>query len=452
MSSRQLAYAQKRRSTRIEQAMPLAVQGVGAFREPFHERVSTLSISCHGCTYQSKYEVIQGEVVFLEVRPPDNGASQCSSRARVKWVQKAETKDRGFQVAVELEVAGNIWGIASPPDDWFPVRVPIASDSAAPGRELRVVTRTEPQPAPAPDAVPGGVSQLERNDKAAIPLASLAHLMAGLGEQIQVMASEAATSAFAKETSRFLEEFRVQLREEAAKAMQSVIQNSKDNLTRRAMKELNEAYEAGARTRYARWITTIEQDMASAKQHMMVQGKEVAQRLDGMAVSTIERVQRNMETTRGEAVDRFVSRLREQVEPLLSEAKAALQALADTEAAYKGEFQAIHAGLESQLESCAHASLAKAHAELDKRSAAVADQTTETLLKVSQDFEKASREHLHSLLVTLGNNTAKTLEDRKAEISREFSMGLEEYTRSYLEFIGRSMAEIPRNAPGHSGD
>jgi hypothetical protein len=47
---------------------------------------------------------------------------------------------------------------------------------------------------------------------------------------------------------------------------------------------------------------------------------------------------------------------------------------------------------------------------------------------------------------------AKTLEDRKAEISREFSMGLEEYTRSYLEFIGRSMAEIPRNAPGHSGD
>jgi hypothetical protein len=296
------------------------------------------------------------------------------------------------------------------------------------------------------------VAQLERNDKASLPLASLAQLMAGLGEQIQVMASEAATSAFTKETNRFLDEFRVRLRDEATKAMQSVIQNCKEELTRRALKELNEAYEAGARTRYARWITTIEQDMASARQHMMVQGKEVAQRLDGMAVSTIERVQRNMETTRGEAVDRFVSRLREQVEPLLSEAKAALQALAATEAAYKKELQSIYAGLESQLESSANASVARAHDELDKSSVAVADKTTETLLKVSQDFEKASREHLQSLLISLGTNMAKTLEDRKAEISREFSMGLEEYTRSYLEFIGRSMAEIPRNAPGHSGD
>jgi hypothetical protein len=432
--------------------MPLEVQGVGAFREPFHEQVSTLSISCHGCTYQSKYEVIQGEVVFLEVRPLNDAADQYSSRARVKWVQKAETKDRGFQIAVELEIAGNIWGVASPPEDWFPVRAPIVTDSAASGRELRVVTRTESQTAPAPDKVPGGVSQLERNDKAAFPLASLAQLMAGLGEQIQVTAAEAATSAFSKETSRFLEEFRVQLRDEATKAMQSVIQNSKEDLTRRALKELNEAYEAGAQTRYARWIKTIEQDMASARQHMIVQGKEVAQRLDSIAVSTTERVQRNMETTRSESVDRFVSRLREQVEPLLLEAKHALQALAATQAAYKEELQSIYAGIEGQLESGAKASLAKAHDELDKRSTAVADKTTENLLKLSQDFEKAAREHLQSLLVSVGTNMAKTLEDRKAEISRKFSMGLEEYTRSYLEFIGRSMAEIPKNAPGHSGD
>jgi hypothetical protein len=432
--------------------MPLEVQGVGAFREPFHEQVSTQSISCHGCTYQSKYEVIQGEVVFLEVRPPDHSAPQWSSRARVKWVQKAETKDRGFQIAVELEIAGNIWGIASPPDDWFPVRAPIVCDPPAPGRELRVVTRTEPQLAPAPDAESGGISHPERNAKAAVPLSSIAQLMSGLGEQIQVMASEAATSAFTKETSQFLVEFRVQLRDEATKAMQAVIQNSKEDLTRRALKELNEAYEAGARTRYAQWIKTIEQDMASARQHMIVQGKEVAQRLDGMATTTVERVQRNLETSRSEAVDRFVSRLREQVEPLLLQAKAAFQELTDTEAAYKKEFQSIYSGLESQLDSRANASLARAHGELDKRSAAVADKTTENLLKISQDFEKSAREHLQSLLVSLGNNMAKTLEDRKAEISREFSMGLEEYTRSYLEFIARSMAEIPRNAPGHSGD
>jgi len=65
VSSSQAAYAQKRRSTRIDQALPLEVQGVGALREPYQEQVSTLSISCHGCTYQTKHEVIQGEIVFL---------------------------------------------------------------------------------------------------------------------------------------------------------------------------------------------------------------------------------------------------------------------------------------------------------------------------------------------------------------------------------------------------
>ena len=71
MSSRSLAFAQKRRSTRIDLALPLSVQGVGALREPYNEQVSTLAVSCHGCSYQTKHEVLQGEVVFLRSgRPP----------------------------------------------------------------------------------------------------------------------------------------------------------------------------------------------------------------------------------------------------------------------------------------------------------------------------------------------------------------------------------------------
>jgi len=92
VSSGQVAYAQKRRSTRIDQAVPLAVQGLGAYREPYQEQVSTLSISCHGCAYQSKYEVIQGEVVYLDVRSSQDGSSHGSNRAKVKWVQNLGPK------------------------------------------------------------------------------------------------------------------------------------------------------------------------------------------------------------------------------------------------------------------------------------------------------------------------------------------------------------------------
>jgi hypothetical protein len=443
VSSRQVAYAQQRRSTRLDQAVPLAVQGVGAYREPYREQVSTLSISCHGCAYQSKYEVIQGEVVYLDVRPPDDGPSRTSSQARVKWVQSLGNKG-GFQVAVELEVAGNIWGITSPPEDWFPVRVPIVSDPATSGRELRVVARTDQQLGPATNGGSGRASQIERSDTSAP--SSLAQLMAGLGEQIQVMASEAASTALTDQKNRMLEEFRLQLRDEAIRTMQAMISASREDFNRRALKEVNEAHQAGARANYERWMKRIEQDMESARQHMMVQAKEVSQRLDGMAASTIERVQRNMEASRTEAVDRFVSRLRDQVAPLIAEAKDTLQTLTTSETNLKTESQAIYAGLESQIVSSANSSLAKVHEELEKNSAAVAVKTGETLVKLSEDLEKAARDNLQSLLVSMGRQVTKALEQRTAEISLEFSTGLEGYTRNYLETIGKAIAEIPVNA------
>ncbi len=322
MSSHQFAYAQKRRSTRIAQAVPLVVQGVGAMREPYHEEVSTLSISCHGCTYQSKHEVIQGETVFLDIKQAANGSAGCSSKAQVKWAQKVGGgKDRAFQIAVELEIFGNVWGLPMPPPDWFPIQLPEPADPTVAGRELKVVTRKEQQTMAAASSGTSFAASSERNEASKASIAPLAQLMVGLGEQIQNMASEAAAAALVKEKSRLLDEFRAQLREEAVKTIQSAISASKEVIVRQAMKELNEAHEAGARSNYAHWMKKVQEDMESARLHALNQGKEMSQHLEGLAASTIERVQRNMETSRSEAVDRFVARLRDQVVPMLAEAK-----------------------------------------------------------------------------------------------------------------------------------
>jgi hypothetical protein len=444
VSSHQFAYAQKRRSTRLDQAIRIEVQGVGALREPYQEEVSTLSVSCHGCSYQSKHEVLQGEFVILDVKPPDQGSLGYSGRARVKWVQKLEVKDRSFRVAVELENAGNIWGIAAPPEDWFP---PQLSHAAGPQRELRVVPYKEQQLEPTPEGRSGQVS-IERSDTNAPCMPSLAQLMVGIGDQIQIMASEAATAALIKEKNRVLDEFRGQLRQEAVKTVQAVITASKEDISRRALKELSEAHEAGVRANYQQWAKTIEQDLNGARQHMMAQGKDVSQRIDGMAVSTIERVQRSMETARSEAADRFVSRLRDQVAPLLAETKGALEALAASEIRFKKETQAIGAGLEAQLEKIAHVSIAKAQDELDKASIVAATMTNESLVKLSQSYEKAARENMELLLASIGTSMNKVLEQRTAEISHEFSTALQSYAQNYLEFIGKSIADVPRKLVG----
>jgi hypothetical protein len=109
----------KRRSTRIVQAVPLQVTGVDALGRPFMERTSSLILNCHGCRYQSKHYVLKNMWVKLEVPNPEADRPPRTVRGRVAWIQRPRTVRQFFQVALELEAPGNVWGIAFPPEDWF---------------------------------------------------------------------------------------------------------------------------------------------------------------------------------------------------------------------------------------------------------------------------------------------------------------------------------------------
>jgi hypothetical protein len=138
------AESQKRRSTRIAQAVPLTVTGVDALGRPFQERTSTLTINCHGCRYQSKHYVLKNMWVTFEVPHNEPGRDPRSVRARVIWIQRPRTVRELFQIGAELEVPGNVWGIAFPPGDWFPFpeavskhAIPAATEGAEIARPSR---------------------------------------------------------------------------------------------------------------------------------------------------------------------------------------------------------------------------------------------------------------------------------------------------------------------------
>jgi hypothetical protein len=116
----------KRRSSRIVQAVPLTVKGVDALGRPFIERTSSLIINCHGCRFQSKHYVLKNMWVTLEIPHPETGQSPRQVRGRVAWIQRPRTVRQLFQVALELELPGNVWGIGFPPEDWTSFGVPSA--------------------------------------------------------------------------------------------------------------------------------------------------------------------------------------------------------------------------------------------------------------------------------------------------------------------------------------
>src|SRR5215472_11479743 len=120
----------KRRSSRIVQAVPLVVRGVDALGRAFLERTSSLIINCHGCRYQSKHYVLKNMWVTLEIPHPEAGQPPRQVRGRVAWIQRPRTVRQLFQVALELELPGNVWGIGFPPEDWARFGVPAGGAKA----------------------------------------------------------------------------------------------------------------------------------------------------------------------------------------------------------------------------------------------------------------------------------------------------------------------------------
>jgi len=448
VSSNPVANAPQRRSSRISKAIMLAVQSVDPSRAPYREEVTTGSISCHGCTYKVRHEPHPGDIVVLDTGSGSTGHSGFPSRARVKSIQRLNTpNDPTYNVGVELEIAGNIWGISSPPADWFPRQSGNLVESASHGRELRLIARTEPQRALARTEAATPVPVLKTNEAAAVLSPWFANLMNNLSNQVQIAVSEIAAMTLANEKKRLLDEFRFQIQNEATGTIEHVIATSKDELARRALKVLNEGAQAIVKNSQGSLVGAIERHIENAQQNMMIQRNELNQYLDTMATGTVERVQRDLETSRTKATERFVLRLREQVAPVMEEARADLQKLVASQTVFKEESLAIYRQVTDQLESDANARLLQTQDQLEKNSTSVVNGCNEKMLELSQAFEKIARDSALNMIASATDKGNKNLEERAAEISSHFTNQLEGHVRSYLEFIGESIKEFPKKLP-----
>jgi hypothetical protein len=259
----------KRRSTRIVQAVPLVVTGVDALGRPFAERTSTLIINCHGCRYQSKHYVLKNMWVHLEVPHPDPGHAPRRVRGKVAWIQRPRTVRQLFQVALELEAPGNVWGIGFPPEDWFvfPEDAPFFPNAVAPGEATGSTLPTPPAGTPLPiaEAEPGVAAPdnirvfpaPSSPTDASLQLArQVARLLAEAKQQIHAAAREAAVQAVGAERRLAFEQWEekfVSLREEVARETAHAVGTIQEETETRARTAQAAAAEA-LKNELPRWL------------------------------------------------------------------------------------------------------------------------------------------------------------------------------------------------------
>src|SRR3989442_2141995 len=298
------AELRKRRSTRIVQAVPLVGTGVDALGGPFVERTSSLIINCHGCRYQSKHYVLKNMWVTMEIPHPETGQPPRTVRGRVAWIQRPRTVRQLFQVALELEVSGNVWGIAFPPEDWSAF-----SDMA----QVVIKLDAAPETPPSPPAV-SEPDMTQHLGEAEIPAAAgadnvrvfpspasttdaslqlarqVARLVADAKQQIQTATREAASQAVSAERRLSFEQWeqkfaagRAEIANEASRAIERLHEEA-DGQSRAAHAAAAEAL----RNELPRWLAPqLEQlthELTSRlSQEGAVQRSEHAQQLEQMA-------------------------------------------------------------------------------------------------------------------------------------------------------------------------
>jgi len=490
----------KRRSTRIVQAVPLTVTGVDALGRPFAERTSTLIINCHGCRYQSKHYVLKNMWVNLEVPHPDAGHSPRRVRGKVAWIQRPRTVRQLFQVALELEQAGNAWGIAFPPDDWFvfpeepsisagggiPAELPASSTmplagevtpppvEAEAGGPLLDNLRVFPAPASATDAS----LQLARQ---------VARLLAEAKQQIHTAAHEAAVQAVSAEHRLAFEQweqkyvaFRAEVARETAQAI-GTIQQETETQARSAQAAAAESL----KTELPRWLAPqleqltheltaqlaregalqrdqhekqlsaahdtlqtlcgqAEETAAKLRTRAEAVETQVTSRLDAAAQHAEEEARRREESTGAEreALTTAVNELHERVSGTLTEAQNSLREQ------LARELESAQTRWQATLESAIQAAQEQASGALHEQTKGLRAELQEEGTRQSASVREAIEAHTRQLEDILGraNSVSERLEQHAARIETVQQQAVDGFQSQLNEVLSLHRNELQRRS------
>ena len=433
------AELRKRRSTRIVQAVPLVVTGVDALGRPFVERTSSLIINCHGCRYQSKHYVLKNMWVTMEIPSPETGQPPRTVRGRVAWIQRPRTVRQLFQVALELEVSGNVWGIGFPPEDWtaFPesgqivmklheapesTPLPPQVDETEAVPHLPHLNEADLLPTsevdnlrvfPAPTSATDASLQLARQ---------VARLVADAKQQIQAATREAASQAVSAERRLSFEQW-----EQKFAAGRAVIENE----TAQAIEKFQHEADEHSRTAHAAAAEALRTELP----------RWLAPQLEQLTRDLTASLSREGATQRGE----HAQRLENSAEALRTASQEAEEAAAQL----KAQAEQLEAKIVERAESAT-----QALEETAKRAEETASTQRGALLAAAQEIQQQVTAALASAQSSLHGQLARELEAARArwqaaiestlaEAQDRAAGGLNEHARGWMDQL---QDEIARHA------
>jgi hypothetical protein len=267
----------KRRSTRVVQAVPLTVSGVDAAGQQFQERTSTLFVSCHGCLYKSTHLVLKNAQVTLEVPHPVHGRGPRRVLARVAGIQRPRTPNDLFQISVELENPGNVWGLAFPPPDWSEYQDGDAAESVAPSAGKPTRSTGAPRPTPITSIAEDNIRVLPSAGNDDSPAErNMPPLIVEIGQQVQNLVHEAVSKAVAEQFQANFVSFDSKLKQAVEESLRAAA-NSYNEQTKQHLAAALEAARQSSAGFQEEWKRVSERQVQDAARELVSHLTEVGE-------------------------------------------------------------------------------------------------------------------------------------------------------------------------------
>ncbi|MGD1212859.1 MAG: hypothetical protein ABR973_16085 [Candidatus Acidiferrales bacterium] len=450
-----------RRSTRVNRAIALAVAGVDSFRGPYQEEVSTITISAHGCKYESKYEVLPNASVLLELNGKGPDSKPVSTRGHVKWTKRPAEAGGLYQTAIELDTPGNIWGIDSPPSDWAQFNGARNPEADAQKAKPVAVLRPETNPTTTKEergkiANPRATEPAPRASSGTPPVGQpVGQLIGGFQQQMEKMLSDAAEAAVRERAASLVNDVRGELREDAKRILAEATASQASHWMDESLKRMNQVGEESARARHAQWTKKIEAELQQAVARMEARHRELEALSEKLTASARERLEGALETARKDAVGRIVARLKEQSAPVIDEARAVAADLTKREQELgkicqqlveksSVDIEEACTRLDRQFEMILRERLDSAREELERTAKEAAKIALNGIRVSSVQQETESQARLRHALEPITEGALTSLKEKAAEISRQFASEMSHYSRSHLEFVSGAISELAK--------
>ncbi len=454
--------ASTRRSTRVEEAIPITVVGVDSARGPYREQVCTSALSFHGCKYESKFDVLNNSIVILELGGENADSPPVTARGRVKWAKRPGFAGGTYQTAIELEEPGNIWGLNAPPIDWLELAASPKTNGDAGKPQPFLVSRPDMIAAAAAEpahvsASAGVMTETGTRQSVTVAPRPMGDLMRNFQSEMEGILSEAAAAAVRERAAASLDEARAAIKEEARRALAEAAASQATPLIEHSLRQFKQASHETALAFQVQWTLQLEDDVKKALGRIEARHNELGALSESMAASAIEKLQRAIEASRRDGIDRIIAGLKEQFTPLVEQAKSVAAELnaCKVEAAtildaslekFSARAEEICTRVESKLEETLQKRLEKAQQEIDRSGMIATNLALDSLHQASEQHEGEVRARLENDVAPASALALAALRESAEEARRKFIDELNERTRRHFEKIGSAITGLGRES------